>query len=188
MNDQRHLLYPLTQFYEERGTPLPVVERVSADAVPEPYQRLLVHTRDMTPTLVAFHGHDIRIRVLATHQDANDWSRQVVLELQDGMQTPVEFGAIVIHLGMFPLPASEDILFSKQPLGSILSEHGIEHSCHPTAFFRVQPDKLVATALGLSGDQWLYGRRNRMVDTCGNLLANIVEILPPTPNSQDAAT
>src|SRR6266702_1049221 len=42
-----HLFYPLNEFYEQAGLPLPSVAEVEARDVPEPYRSLLVHDRDM---------------------------------------------------------------------------------------------------------------------------------------------
>ena len=42
---------------------------------------------------------------------------------------------------------------------------------------------LINDALKLTGAQVLYGRRNTLFDPKGRSLAEIVEILPPTPRS-----
>ena len=40
--------------------------RIEGARVPEPYRGLLVHEKDMTPTLEAFHGGDIHLRILSS--------------------------------------------------------------------------------------------------------------------------
>jgi hypothetical protein len=65
--------------------------------MPEPYRRLLVHQRDMTPTLEAAYSQKIHLRVLKHSLRDNVFSRQVLLLLEDGV-TPVEFGGIRIYL------------------------------------------------------------------------------------------
>src|SRR6266404_2816907 len=51
MTPDSNLLYPLNEFYEQAGLPLPPAVQVAAREVPEPYRSLLVHEREMTPTL-----------------------------------------------------------------------------------------------------------------------------------------
>ena len=54
--------YPLDEFYQRRGLHLPPLEVVDAASVPEPYHGLLVHERDMTSTLEAFHQDRVHLR------------------------------------------------------------------------------------------------------------------------------
>ena len=59
MTPDSNLLYPLNEFYEQSGLPLPPAVQVAAGDVPEPYRSLLIHTREMTPTLEAAYGRSI---------------------------------------------------------------------------------------------------------------------------------
>jgi hypothetical protein len=103
----------------------------------------------------------------------------VVLYLQS-TETPVEFGAIKIHLERFPLAARKLILAEEWPLGRILKDCGIAYTSQPTAFLRIASDKLINEVLHLRGANLLYGRRNTLFAPSGQTLAEIVEILPPT--------
>ena len=51
-----HLLYPLSEFYQQLGRPLPEARTLQPEEMPETHRRLLVHERDMTPTLEAAHA------------------------------------------------------------------------------------------------------------------------------------
>jgi chorismate-pyruvate lyase len=172
------LLYPLDEFYARAGLPLPTVDPVQGADVPEPCRRLLVHDSDMTPTLEAFHGARIHLRVLARQLEGEDYARQVLL-LLNGSDRAVEYGAIVIHLEHFPPAAREEVLEGQRPLGTILHDHRISHQSSPLAFIRVGADGEINRTLGLEEARPLYGRRNVIRDAAGNELANIVEILPP---------
>jgi chorismate-pyruvate lyase len=172
------LLYPLDVFYARAGWALPAVRPVSGEEVPEPYRQLLVHERDMTPTLEAFHRERIHLRVLARQEDEDALWRQVVLTLDDSHR-PVEFGAIVIRLRHFPPAAREEILEGRRPLGSILHGYRMEHQSCPMLFLCVTSDGVMNQALHLTEPRPLYGRRNLIRDAGGNELADIVEILPP---------
>ena len=172
------LVHPLDEFYARAGQPLPPLNPLDGEAVPEPFKTLLVHQNDMTPTLEQFHRQDIHLRVIGRRLEGNEYFREVVL-LLDSNDQPVEFGAIKINLDLFPPAARRQILEERRPLGHILEECGIPHASRPRAFLRVASDPLINEALKLSGAHVLFGRRNTLFDPQGNALAEIVEILPP---------
>jgi chorismate-pyruvate lyase len=146
--------------------------------MPQPYRGLLVHRNDMTPTLEAFHGGPIHLRLLGKRRDGDRLFREVVLTLS-GSGLSVEFGAIVIHCDRFPHAAREEILGCHSPLGSILAVHGIGHSSRPQAFFAVDSEEVINESLGLNAPCKLYGRKNVLLDPHERVLAEVIEILPP---------
>ncbi len=177
--DGFQLLYPLDTFYSLIEADLPGVEAVDGREVPEPYRTLLVHKKDMTPTLESFHGHRIELRVLDRHLEGNAYSRLVDLTLI-GSGTVVEFGAIMINLALFPPIAREIVLQGHVPLGTILAEYEIEHSSCPQAYISVEPDAYIQQALDMDHPIPLYGRRNWLLTPDGKILADILELLPPS--------
>jgi chorismate-pyruvate lyase len=170
--------YPLSDFYRRAKLPMPGIEVIPGDAVPEPYQSLLVHANDMTPTLEDFHKSRIHLEILSRDQRGGFYYREVVLHL-DHDEKPVEFGANKVHLGMFPEEAQELILLEQVPLGRILKECGVRHQTEAKFFLRVEPDELIAKALELESPVALYGRKAIISDLHGKPLSEIVEILPP---------
>ena len=170
--------HPLDDFYDHAGRNLPKIEVVPGPSVPEPYQQLLVHDGDMTPTLEKFYGAAIHLEVLRRERRDNFYFREVVL-LTDDFDKRTEFGAIKIFLDLFPIGARNDILAERLPLGTILAKYKIEHTSRPKAFLRVEADQFIKAALQLSGNHVLYGRRNTLFDPQQHALAEIVEILPP---------
>jgi chorismate-pyruvate lyase len=173
-------VYPLDDFYARAGLPLPNIERIQGDAMPEPYRSLLVHERDMTPTLENFHNSDIHLKILKREQRDDFYFREVVL-LLDGSDIPVEFGANKVSLSLFPPKARQLILDERVPLGRILKECEIAHSTFAKAFFRITPDELISSVLNLNSPKWLYGRRATILDGQKRPLSEIVEILPASP-------
>jgi len=176
------LVHPLDEFYVRSRLALPPLQQIDGEEVPEPYKKLLVHQNDMTSTLENFHGAPVHLRVLGRESDGEEYSREVVLYLE-GSEQPVEFGAIKIHLALFPAEARKQILEERWPLGHILKDHAIVYSSRPAAFLRIASDKLINSVLNLSGAQVLYGRRNTLWDSAQRPLAEIVEILPPVADS-----
>jgi chorismate-pyruvate lyase len=170
------LVQPLDGFYAAAGLPMPALERVDGDAIPEPLRQLLVHCHDMTPTLESFYGRNIHLRVLNRRREGQEYRREVVLHL-DGTDEPVEFGANRIYLDRFPEAAVRLILEEREPLGHILRDFNVTHTCHPNAFLRVASDRVISDALRLRGVQVLFGRHNRLHDPEGRLISEVVEIL-----------
>lgn len=170
------LLAPLTELGD-----IPSAERLRADEIPPPYRALLVHQRDMTSTLEEFHRAQIHLRVLTSTRRGNLYHRKVVLAA-NGTDTPVEFGAIRIHLDALPPAARRLVLDAQRPLGSILKSCRTTHASRPQAFFRVRADAVIRQALGLKKPETLYGRCNELRDVKGRIIATIVEILPTLPH------
>jgi hypothetical protein len=173
-------LFPLTEFYPDQE--LPPIVSIPPEQVPQPQKRLLVHNADMTPALEAFYGTRVDLEVLKASQTGMIFMREVVLVLGEE-RTPVEFGAIQIHLSNF-LPEHRKVILENQiPLGTILHDFAIEHQCYPSAYIRVIPDDFILEALHLKQPEPLYGRCNAMRDLYGWPLAEVVEILPPAWNN-----
>jgi chorismate-pyruvate lyase len=177
-NPELNLFYPLNEFYEQSGLSLPSVVRVEGGDVPEPYRSLLVHDRDMTPTLENACGRSVELRVLQYSLSDGVFSRQIVLVPEGGAKAVV-FGAIKIYLQYFPPEAKRLVVERRHPLGTILRTQGISHTSRPDAFFQVEADAAINGALGLAGEHVLYGRRNVLLDSSQNTLARVLEILPP---------
>jgi chorismate-pyruvate lyase len=170
--------YPLSEFYGRAKLPLPRIETIPGDAVPEPFKSLLVHHNDMTPTLEDFHKSRIHLEILSRDRRGGYYFREVALRL-DHDEAPVEFGANKIFLGLFPEEAQELILLEQVPLGRILKDCGVRHQTEAKHFLRVEPDELIARVLEMEQPVPLYGRKAVISDLQGRPLSEIVEILPP---------
>lgn len=172
------LLFPLDALHRRAGRSVPSATPLAPEALPEPQRTLLVHDRDMTRTLEQFHRGTIHLELLSWHQEDGAYWREVVLRM-DGSEKPVEFGAIRITLEHFEEPWRSQIVEGHCPLGGILNASGIGFRSSPEAYFSITSDPFVTGVLGLRGSPTLYGRRNRLRSAEGELLAEIVEILPP---------
>jgi chorismate-pyruvate lyase len=172
------LLYPLNEFYEEAGLGLPNFERLEVGQIPEPYKSLLVHRNDMTPTLEKFHRQPIHLQMLKHHHRGEVFARQVLL-LLDISDQPAEFGAIKIYLSHFSQRAQQLILEGERPLGSILASEQVSHMSQPKAYLQVTSDATISEALCTEESIPLYARRNVLLSSSQQTLAEILEILPP---------
>lgn len=170
---------PFIAFYREEGVPPPRLGSVSPGDMLEPYRRLLVHERAMTPTLEAFLGQRLTLRVLCSREEGDTLWRQVVL-VGAGDGAPVELGAVRIDLACFDTTPRELLREGRTPLGTLLREFKVAYVCRPTAFFSVEADARVLGALELgSGTQPLFGRCNRILTPDGRVMADVVEVLAP---------
>ncbi|HRX56692.1 MAG TPA: hypothetical protein P5016_19420 [Verrucomicrobiales bacterium] len=183
LQQQLHWLMPLHFFYERQGQSLPEFTFLGGKEMPYPYRSMLVHENDMTPTLAAFHHSRLCLEVLQREQSGDYLLRCVILRREtDGL--PVEFGAIGIHLGGFSPGVRRLIEDGQIPLGGILGEHKVEHHGSPSAFFSVIADDLTSSALIQPPGTLLYGRCNQLLDADGLAIADIVEILPRSGESE----
>ena len=172
-----HLLYPLDQYYSDHQAVMPEVEEVEGAQMPQPYQLLLVHTTDMTTTLKGFYQEDPILSVLEYQNDNVILTRRVVLYLPSN-NARVEFGEIKIHLNCFDDIAKQLIVEGLIPLGEILKQQAIEFVSSPRSYFQVKCDEMIGTCLSVSPGVLLYGRNNQLTSPNGDVIADIVEILP----------
>lgn len=176
----------LQGFYERTGLSAPALTELKAAEVPPPYQGLLVHSSDMTPTLAGFYGQAIGLRVLSRERKEDSYKREVILWLA-GNARPVEYGVIRIRLDRLPANARRLVLEEQRPLGDILHGELIPHLSWPQAFFRLKADAHAGAALGLRRANFLYGRRNVLLDGSRRLLAEVIEVLAPVAKPETVA-
>jgi chorismate-pyruvate lyase len=136
---------------------LPLTEGLPADAVPEPYKKLLVHEHHMTVTVEAHHGKPVYLRVLGRHRSGPWYSRKILL-LPVGTDRVVQFGIMRINLDLLDKPVRHKILEENTPLGRILIKHNVLRRIEPTAFLRVTPEAELMKHFALQVPTITYGR------------------------------
>ena len=176
----------LERFYQPTGLSVPPLKELKGAEMPQPYQGLLVHSWDMTPTLERFYGKTLRLRVLSREHHDDSYKREVILWLADDTR-PVEYGVIRIYLDRLPLEARRLVLEEQRPLGDILRGEAVPHLSWPQAFFQLKADAHAGAALGLRRPRLLYGRRNVLLDGSRQLLAEVIEVLAPATKQDVAA-
>ncbi len=147
--------------------------------VPEPYRSLLVHDQDMTSTLERFHGESLFLELLSSTLQRQILGRHVLL-VGETTGCPRELGAITIYLHRFGPKSAQEILAGRKPLGAILADHHIPYTSCPQGFLELQSTpKILAALRQKDSAKALYGRRNSLFGPAGDLLADVIEILPP---------
>ncbi|MBI4905971.1 MAG: hypothetical protein HY820_20225 [Acidobacteria bacterium] len=170
------ILAPLRFFYGLSSGDLRVTF-VEAAALPEVGRGLLVHKNDMTSRLAEFHGCEIELDVHASSRMAEYLVRASVLRRRTD-HTPVEFGAIGIHLTDFHGEARRLIGEGHVPLGGVLQQLQVPFTSHPRGYFEIVIDHRLEHLLGGVSGQTLYGRCNQLRHASGRAFAEVVEILP----------
>ncbi len=149
-----------------------------APEIPPPYQQLLVHGHDMTSELAGFHQDSISLAVVQSRQAGNLYYREVTLHAA-ATGAPVEYGLIEILLDAFPADLRPLILAGDTPLGTILTNSGLDFRSEPQGFFTIPADVLRAVFPQSPAGAKLFGRYNFLVCGESTCLARILEIIPP---------
>ena len=102
-----------------------------------------------------------------------------MLLVPDGSNQPVEFGAIAIHLRYFDSATHAAILECRKPLGAILRDHKVKYSTKLSGFLRFDKAPDIRQALHVRNDEPMFGRRNVLISPSGDVLAEVIEVLPP---------
>jgi hypothetical protein len=152
-------------------------EPVPADAVPEPYRRLLVHEHHMTVTVEAHHGDLVNVVVLDRRLDGDTYARKILLALQKTGRF-VQFGLVRIHLQYTSPAVRAEILSQRTPLGRILIRHNVLRRIEPTAFLRIVPGPEMMSWLRLQTPQVTYGRL-ALIYCDGQPAIELLEIVAP---------
>lgn len=153
------------------------MRRLPADELPEPERSLLVHPNDMTSTLAAFHGSQLRLEVLQQRWLDELYLREVFLRTLDRDRI-VEYGVIAIALEQFTPVQQAIIKNGEMPLGGLLRRHEISFESAPICYFSIETHLLEEThRLALNRPE-CFGRFNHLAKPTGEPLAWIMEILP----------
>lgn len=177
-------LWPLNAFYSSNGRRIPDITPLTARAIPQPYRKLLVHDRNMTSTLEAFHAGPVYIDTLNMVENEMEMSREVILRRQSDDQA-VEYGASWVFHRHLPAEASKLIREGKLPLGTILKLSACPHSVEMLRYFKLPPVASFSDVFGMPITAELYGRRHRLISPNGHALAAVFEILPPVSAKEE---
>lgn len=164
------------------------VHVVAPERLPAPARALLVHDDGLTPTLERHLGCRLALRVLAERRVGAELFRHVQL-VDAGAGRLASFGAIHLVLDRFAADARARILDGRVPLGTILREHAVAHARRVSGFFEIEGARLPHARLQANGAAPLHGRHSVLVSPAGELMAEVVEVLPPpaAPRSRHPA-
>ncbi len=163
-------LFPDGRF---RGVAAPV----PADAVPQPYRGLLVHTQHMTVTVEAYFRDAVDVEVHEVAQSGRQYARKITLRLRRG-QKVVQYGVVAVNLDALDPAVAAGIVAGKTPLGRVLIEHDVLREVQPVQFLRVELPADLAAVMGVPAGSVTYGRLG-LISTDGRPAIRVAEILTP---------
>ncbi len=132
-------------------------EHIPAAATPEPYRSLLVHDHHMTIAMETFHQTTVDVRVLASRQDEEVYSRKIIL-LKQGTDSVVQFGLVRFNFSYVTEEVAQAILSEKIPLGRILIEHNVLRQVDLGALLKIHPGPELCKIFRCSPSDETYGR------------------------------
>ena len=147
----------LAQVWSDFCDPGDSYEVVCPDAVPAPFDRLLVHNEHMTDRLRDFYGVGVELRVLAEQTRADVYSREILLTLPGSGQV-VEYGIARVHLGYVADPVRAEVLARRSPLGDILVQNDVLRRIEPKWFYRFSAAAAVVGHFRSAFGVEVYGR------------------------------
>jgi chorismate-pyruvate lyase len=156
----------------------PDAVEVSADDVPEPYHKLLVHRHHMTVTVERFYGSPVDVRVLGCRRTGHEYARKILLALKNDPARVVQFGLVRINLGACTEPVRNSIVEGKTPLGRVLIQHNMLRRIEPLTFLRVTLSPKMAEWFRVPAVSETYGRVG-VIYTGDRPAVEVLEILAP---------
>ena len=152
-------------------------EEVLAEAMPEPYRRLLAHHEHMTVAVERHHGSRVDVQVLATKQTGDYYSRKIVLHRQSDRKA-VLFGIPRLNLRLVDEDVRREILSENKPLGRVLIDHNVLREVQLASLYRVIPGPDLCQLFGLPASLATYGR-TAFIYCDGFPAVELLEIVPP---------
>jgi|EndMetStandDraft_3_1072993.scaffolds.fasta_scaffold43300_2 chorismate-pyruvate lyase len=160
-------------------------EEVLAEAVPEPYRRLLAHHEHMTVAVERYHGSPVDVKVLETQQSGDYYSRKIVLHRQSDRRI-VLFGIPRLNLRLVDESVRREILSENKPLGRVLIDHNVLREVQLASLYRLVPGPDLCQLFGLRTPLATYGR-TAFIYCDGFPAVELLEIVPPEPASLSLA-
>lgn len=169
----------LTSLFSPRGGLIAHAEHVPASITPQPYKELLVHDHHMTVTMEEYHGCPVNVRVLATAQQGDIYSRQIILTRSDN-ERPVQFGIVRFDFQYVTPAVRQEILAGEIPLGRVLISHNVLRHIDLGAILKVTAGPVLAELLQMPDHGVTYGRLATIF--CNRAPAvDLLEISAPLP-------
>ena len=87
--NSNNFTYPLSDFYARAKLPLPRIETIPADAVPEPFRALLVHNNDMTPTAEERYLREFMLQLKLGSVSAEKFAKKFGIDPREQFAAPL---------------------------------------------------------------------------------------------------
>src|SRR5258706_4691865 len=152
-------------------------EEVLAEAMPQPYRRLLAHHEHMTVSTEQHHGCKVDVGVLSAKRSGDYYSRKIVLPRQSDRRV-VLFGIPRLNLRLVDDDVRREILSESKPLGRVLIEHNVLREVQLASLYRVTPGADLCRLFDLELPLPTYGR-TAFIYCDGYPAVELLEIVSP---------
>ena len=154
-------------------------DEVLAEAVPQPYRRLLAHHEHMTVTVEQHHGCPVDVEVLTAQQSGDYYFRKIILHRQSDRRV-VLFGIPRLNLRLVDDSVKREILGQNKPLGRVLIEHNVLREVQLASLYSLTPGPELCRLMNLNAPQKTYGR-TAFIYCDGYPAVELLEIVSPEP-------
>ncbi len=167
----------LVDLFFDSPNQLGVFVEVEAEAIPEVYQKLLVHDAHMTVTVEQHHGCPVDVQVVDCRMTASHYSRKILLNrTTDGKV--VQFGIVRLDLGHLGAKVRQEIELRSAPLGRILIEHDVLRKVKLLSLWKITPGEELRRHFGIEESTTCYGR-TALIYCNGVIAIELLEIVTP---------
>ena len=167
----------LTGLFYSDLVELGTFEEVLAEAVPQPYRRLLAHHEHMTVAVEQHHRSPVDVEVISSKHDGDYYSRKIVLHRKLDKQV-VLFGIPRLNLRLVDDEVRREILSENKPLGRVLIDHNVLREVQLASLYRVAPGPDLSRLFGLAQPLATYGR-TAFIYCDGYPAVELLEIVAP---------
>jgi chorismate-pyruvate lyase len=157
-------------------------EEVLAEAMPQPYRRLLAHHEHMTVSVEKHHGCPVDVEVMTAKQNGDYYSRKIILHRQSDRRV-VLFGIPRLNLRLVDDDVRREILSENKPLGRVLIDHNVLREVQLASLYRVTPGPALSQLFALATPLATYGR-TAFIYCDGYPAVELLEIVSPEPDSE----
>ena len=149
----------------------------SAEALPEPYRRLLAHHEHMTVSVEKHHDCGVDVEVITAKQSGDYYSRKIILHRQSDRRV-VLFGIPRLNLRLVDDDVRREILSENKPLGRVLIDHNVLREVQLASLYRVTPGPALCELFALAEPLATYGR-TAFIYCDGYPAVELLEIVSP---------
>jgi chorismate-pyruvate lyase len=163
-------------FYSDLAE-LGAFEEVLAEAMPEPYRRLLAHHEHMTVAVEKHHSSPVDVEVIAAKHSGDYYFRKIILHRQSDGRV-VLFGIPRLNLRLVDDDVRREILSENKPLGRVLIDHNVLREVQLASLYRILPGPDLCRMFGLAAPLATYGR-TAFIYCDGFPAVELLEIVSP---------
>jgi len=150
---------------------------VSAEEMPNVYQRLLAHEEHMTVTVESFHSSPVDVDVQQTKESGDHYSREILLRRKIDTRV-VQYGIVRLNRSYLEPDVRAEIESQRIPLGRVLISHNVLRQVQLLSTWRITGGKALAGYFQIDEGDEVFGR-TALIYCNGEPAVELLEIVTP---------